>query len=88
MTRTDEIFEKTNTMGYFEQLADIKYQEGVQIGKEEGIQEGKIEGIQEGREQVARSLVSNTDFAAKKIAGLAGVPLSFVRKLKAGSGKK
>ncbi|HLZ15627.1 MAG TPA: hypothetical protein VKQ08_01225 [Cyclobacteriaceae bacterium] len=72
MARTDEIFERKNTMGYFEQLAEIKHQEG----------------IQEGLEKAVRSLLSNTEFSTKKIAELVGVPVSLVRKLKAELNKK
>ena len=72
MARTDEIFEKKNTMGYFEQLAEIKHQEG----------------IQEGLEKAVRSLLSNTEFSSKKIAELVGVPVSLVRKVKAELNKK
>jgi len=71
MARTDEIFKTKNTMGYFEQLAEIKHQEGIQ------------EGIQEGLGKAVRSLLLNTEHSPKKIAGMLGVPISMVRKLKA-----
>jgi len=54
-------------MGYFEQLAEIKHQEG----------------IQEGLGKAVRSLLLNTEHSPKKIAGMLGVPISMVRKLKA-----
>ena len=83
-TRTDEIFQIKNTMGYFEQLAEIKHQEGIQ----QGIQEGVQQGIKEGLEQAVKSMLSNTDFSPKEIAEMVGVPLSLVRKLKSALNKK
>ena len=74
--RTDEIFQIKNTMGIFEQLAEIKHQEGVQ------------QGIREGLEHAVKSMLSNTDFSPKEIAEMVGVPLSMVRKLKSALDKK
>jgi len=54
MQRTDEIFERKNTMGYFEQLAEIRRQEAVQEGRREGLQEGRREGLQEGLQEGRR----------------------------------
>jgi len=73
-------------MGYFEQLAEIKYQEGYREGYLEGYREGYLEGyqtgLQLGREMAIRSLLSNSELSRKKIAQIARIPLSQVRKLK------
>ena len=66
MKRTDVIFEKENTMGIIEQLAEIKHQEGVE----------------EGLEKAVRSLLVKGEFSAKKIAELLDVPVALVRKVK------
>jgi len=79
-TRTDEIFQIKNTMGIFEQLAEIKHQEG--------LQQGVQQGIREGLEQAVKSMLSNTKFSPKEIAEMVGVPLSMVRKLKSELTKK
>jgi hypothetical protein len=52
-------------MGILEQLAEIKYQEGVE----------------EGLEKAARVLLSNTDLSPFKIAEDLGVPVDFVNKI-------
>ena len=36
MEQTDAIFEKKNTMGVIEQLAEIRHREGIELGREEG----------------------------------------------------
>ena len=66
MQKADRILGKTNTMGILEQLAEIKHQEG----------------IQEGLGKAVRGLLKKTDFSARKIAELVGVPLSLVNKIK------
>lgn len=53
-------------MGIIEQLAEIKYQEG----------------IQEGLEKVIRRLLTNTELSAPKIAQVVGVRLTLVKKIK------
>ena len=70
MERTDELFERKNTMGYFEQLAEIRRQEGVE------------EGIEKGLEKAVRQLLANTEFSSKKIAELIEVPVTLVEKIK------
>lgn len=70
MERTDEIFERKNTMGYFEQLAEIRRQEGRQ------------EGVQEGLKKAVRSLLMHTEFSPQKIAELMEVPVALVVKIK------
>jgi predicted transposase YdaD len=79
MEQTDQLLGKSKTMGIFEQLAEIKHQEGV----EEGIQIGKQEGVQEGLENAVRSLFTKSEFSPEKIAELVGVPIELVEKVKA-----
>jgi len=66
MEQTDVIFEKKNTMGVIEQLAEIRHQEG----------------REEEREEFVRSLLANTEFSSAKIAELVKVPVTVVRKIK------
>ena len=70
MKRTDVIFEKENTMGIIEQLAEIKHQEGLKEGEEKGL------------EKAVRLFLSNTEFSPEKIAELVGVPVALVEKVK------
>jgi len=57
-------------MGYFEQLAEIRRQEGVE------------EGIEKGLEKAVRQLLANTEFSSRKIAELIEVPVTLVEKIK------
>jgi hypothetical protein len=66
MERTDEIFEKENTMGIIEQLAEIRHQEGVE----------------EGLEKAVRALLAKREFSTEKIAELLDVPVALVEKVK------
>jgi predicted transposase YdaD len=61
-------------MGIIEQLAEIKHQEGVEVG----IQIGKQEGL----EDAVRSLFAKSEFSPEKIAELVGVPIELVEKVK------
>ena len=70
MERTDELFERKDTMGYFEQLAEIRREEVRQ------------EGVQEGLEKAVRSLLMHPEFSSRKIAELVEVPLALVEKIK------
>lgn len=74
MERTDELFERKNTMGYFEQLAEIR--------RQEGRQEGRKEGVREGLEKAVRKLLANTELSPEKIAELMEVPVALVKKIK------
>jgi hypothetical protein len=74
MEQTDVIFEKKNTMGVIEQLAEIKRQEGIEQGREEGKEKE--------REEFVRSLLANTEFSPEKIAELVGVSVARVTKIK------
>ena len=70
MERTDELFERKNTMGYFEQLAEIRREEVRQ------------EGVQEGLEKAVRNLLVNSEFSPAKIAELMEMPVALVEKIK------
>jgi predicted transposase YdaD len=70
MEHTDQLLGKSKTMGIFEQLAEIKHQEGVQ------------EGIQEGLEKAIRGLLVNNKLSMSEIAEAAGVPVDLVVKIK------
>lgn len=69
MERVDQITGKKNTMGVLEQLAEIRHQEGVEEGK-----------VQE-KENLVRTLLTDTNFSARKIAGLVGVSVAFVNQV-------
>ncbi len=66
MEQTDQLLGKSKTMGIFEQLAEIKHEEG----------------IQEGLEKAVRGLLANTDMTPLKIAESVGVPIDLVEKVK------
>jgi hypothetical protein len=66
MEQTDQLLGKSKTMGIFEQLAEIKHQEG----------------IQEGLELAVRGLLTNSEYSTGKIAELMGVPIDLVEKVK------
>ena|SRR6185437_6113302 len=70
MDRANKIFQKRNTMGIIEQLAEIKYQEGVE------------EGMEKGLKKAVRGLLANTEFSSEKIARLVDVPVARVRRIK------
>ena len=73
MEQTDLILGKSNTMGIFEQLAEIKHQEGVEEGRHEGMQVA---------ERAIRVLLDNTEFSPEKIAEMVKVPIDLVEKVK------
>lgn len=82
MERTDEIFEKENTMGIIEQLAEIRREEGLEKGREIGLEEGREIGLEEGLGKAVRLFLANTEFSPEKIAELVGVSLAQVEKIK------
>ena len=73
----DNITGKKDTMDIFEQVAEIRWQEGVEEGKKMGVQEG----IKKGLEQSVRSLLANTRLSVEKIALALEVPVSTVKKI-------
>ena len=60
-------------MDIFEQVAEMK--------RQEGLEEGRQEGLEEGLERSVRALLAKTEFSVEKIASLIGVPVTFVSKL-------
>jgi hypothetical protein len=64
---------------------------GLEQGKELGLEQGKELGLEQGKEittyekdfAFTQSLLTQTDFSEEKIAGLVGVDVEFVRKVKA-----
>jgi len=67
----DKITGKINTMDIFEQVAEMKRQEG----REEGLEEGLERSVR------VLELLGNTEYSVEKIASLAEVPVTFVMKL-------
>ncbi len=67
-------------------------QEGMEKGIEKGIEKGRLKGIEEGiekgMESIVLNLINSNQFTVSQIATLAGVSESFVRKVRAASGKK
>lgn len=72
--KTDQILGKTNTMDIFDQLVEIKYQEGIEKGVKKGLQKGLRKAV--------RLFLTNTEFSPEKIAELVEVPVSFVERIK------
>jgi predicted transposase YdaD len=80
-TETNRIFRKEivkitgkkNTMDIFEQVAEWRWQDG--------LEKGHRKGIKEGLEKSVRALLANTEFSVEKIASLIGVSVTRVKKL-------
>ncbi|MBN9384794.1 MAG: hypothetical protein J0H74_28830 [Chitinophagaceae bacterium] len=72
-TEIDKITGKKNTMDIFEQVAEMR--------RQEGLEEGHRKGLEEGVEKSVKVLLANTEFSIGKIASLVGVPVAFARKL-------
>jgi hypothetical protein len=62
----DKITDKKNTMDIFEQVAEWRFQDG----------------LEQGDEKAVKVLLANTEFSVEKIASLVDVPISFVEKIK------
>jgi predicted transposase/invertase (TIGR01784 family) len=62
--------------------------EGFEKGIEKGIEKGRIEGIEKGKEQIVQNLITIGKFTVPEIANLAGVPETFVRKVRSSINKK
>ena len=69
----DKITGKENTMDIFEQVAEMRWEEG----KEEGLKEGRAAE----KERSVRLFLASTDFSVEKIAELHKVRVSYVKKL-------
>jgi hypothetical protein len=74
--QVDQITGQKNTMDFFEQLAEIKAAEALEVG----IQKGRAEV----RELFVKNLLANTELSPEKIASLANTSLAFVKKIKKG----
>ena len=68
-------------MDIFEQVAEWRWQEGLEEGHRKGIKEGVKKEQRKGLENSARLFLANTEFSVEKIASLVGVPVTRVRKL-------
>ena len=60
-------------MDIFEQVAEMKW--------EEGLKGGRRKGLREGAEKSVRLFLANTEISIEKIASLVGVSIAFVKKL-------
>ncbi len=60
-------------MDIFEQVAEMR--------RQEGLEEGHRKGLEEGVEKSVKVLLANTEFSIGKIASLVDVPVAFARKL-------
>lgn len=69
----DKYTGKKNTMDIFEQVAEMKW--------EEGLKEGRRKGLREATEKSVRLFLANTEFSVEKIASLVEVSIAFVKKL-------
>jgi hypothetical protein len=74
----DKITGKKNTMDIFEQVAEMRHEEGVQEGLEKGLQKG----AQKNARVVVENLLRKYDMSQNEIASVANVSLSFVKKVK------
>ena len=71
-------------MDIFEQVAELRAEEGLKEGLKEGLRKGRKEGRQEGDEKTIRLMLENTKFSIEKIAEKVGVSVAFVKKVKEG----
>ena len=62
----DKITDKKNTMDIFEQVAEWRFQDG----------------LEQGDEKAVKVLLANTEFSVEKIASLVDVSIPFVEKIK------
>jgi predicted transposase YdaD len=74
MKELDIITGKAKTMGIIEQLAEIRAQEGHEMG----LEEGRVESSR----LFVGNLLQETDFSIEKIASLANVSVDFVKEVK------
>jgi hypothetical protein len=70
---------KNNTMDIFEQVAEMKRQEGIEEGIEKGEQRASCVFVE--------NLLKDSGFPAEKIASLANVSLEFVKEVKDKAGR-
>jgi predicted transposase YdaD len=77
-----QALDKNNIMGIDEYLKQKAMEEGQEEGLEEGRKEGE-ERVRMTQGKSVRAFLDNTEFSISKIAELVGVPVSFVKKVKA-----
>ena len=65
-------------MDIFEQVAEIRHEEGLQ----EGRKVGRKEGAQQTKRLVVENMIKNSKLSLNEMASLADVSLSFVKKVK------
>ena len=80
----DKITGKKNTMDIFEQVAEIRAQEGLEQGLEQGRKEGRKEGEERATKKFVENLLKNYEIDEKEVASITGVTVTFVKKVKAG----
>jgi hypothetical protein len=74
--------DKYNIMGIDEYVKQRAMEKGLEEGREKGLEEGREEGRREEQEKSVKAFLANTDFSVSKIAGLVGVSVSLVKKVK------
>jgi len=79
---------KNDVMNTLDIYIEKGRKEGFEKGKIEGIEKGKIEGIEKGKEQIVQNLINTGKFTVPEIANLAGVPETFVKKVRSYINKK
>lgn len=84
-TEIDKITGKPNTMDIFEQVAEIRHQEGLEEGLAKGIEKGLAKGLEkgrvQGREELVRTMLEKTEFSEEYISSTFSIPIKLVRRL-------
>lgn len=60
----------------------------IERGRKEGIEKGRKEGIEKGKQEVIENLILKMGLTDLQAADIAGVPLSFIKKIRSGLKKK
>jgi flagellar biosynthesis/type III secretory pathway protein FliH len=76
--QVDKITGKKNTMDIFEQVAEMRHEEGLH----EGLKKGLRKGAQQTKRRVVEKLIKNSKLSLNEIASVADVSLIFVKKVK------
>lgn len=91
----DTLTGKRNTMGIIETIKMIEREEGFEKGMEKGMKEGMEKGMEKGIEkgmekgkiEVVRNLITKLGLNDRQAADVAGVTISFVKKVRASINK-
>ena len=67
---------------------DIYIEKGRKEGRKEGFEKGIEKGFEKGKEQIVQNLINTRKFTMSEIANFAGVPESFVKKVRSSMNKK